>query len=252
MAGIRIGMLALALLLAGALAACGSSSGGNGGDTATTQSTASAAAPAPRDAREQALADARAVNLRPADVPELPAKPGEQHPNQAAAEESIARCEGVSLKGRENVRVFSPNFGDPAKERVASLVTIDVAHPGKTLDRRSLAIAASRRGAYCNARYIGQTASDEGAEKIDVTPLAHPLHGAGFVALRFRVSFQAQGASGTGGPHHFTVFEDVLLDYVGAMQVELSSSRVGAPFPSALQERLWRTLEARARTLSSQ
>jgi hypothetical protein len=248
--------LALALVSLAGLAAAGGCGGGGGGGPSHASSISTGGGSTLDRAREQALIEAHAINLRPTDLPRLRISSHEQVVDEKHAEDQVARCLGISQHGREVVRVMSPSFGEPKRERIVSTVGVALSRrlgvaAQAERDRRDLARAGSQRALDCNARYIGRSAAERGAAGVDVRALPSPLKGAGGVTMRFRTSFELPNPHGVGKPVKVRIYQDVLFDELGDKQIELSSSRVGAPVPTAVQRFLWAHLLARARSTAS-
>jgi len=262
-------MAAISVLLAsgGLLTGCGS--GGHAASSTTARAGASAggaagtrtkAAPAPGArgapagagrtlAKAQAMAFARAVNLRPADVPGFRAS--SEHERKTAAEKrlepELRRCLGSSAETKGLVESSSKGFeraAGIASQSVSSEVT--VAQAPAVVDKELATIRGGHLPA-CLSHYF------------DLLLESQNIHGASIGPVSTKQgSPPAPGMTGSFGLRFTTTvtvsrvripFSIDILGFVdGPAEVSLFTFGVPRPFPAAVEERLFSLLLERAKT----
>lgn len=262
----RTAAVLLLLSAGGLLTACGGSgrAAATGGQvSATTSADITAAADSsstspngPADAsssptKAQALAFARAVNLRRADVPGF--KVVSEHEHETAAEKrlehAMLRCVGVGALGSGHglAEVSSPSFEretNAMDESVQSEVSVAWTSQQAT---KELAVIRSNHARTCVSHYS------------DLLLKSQKYHGATFSPVSIAQGTPpAAGATGSFGwrittsitYHKVTIplSMDILGFVYGPAEVSLFTSSVPQPFPAATEEQLFSLLLSRAKT----
>ncbi len=241
-------MAAILVLLAtgGPLVACG-----RGGHAAGAHSVAPATGPSaggPRlSTKAQALAYARAVNLRAADVPGFHGSSrSHEHETaaQAQAEHALNRCLGGRGGAAALAELSSKDFEAQAGILSASVSSqVSVARTA-ALAASELAEFRSPRARGCLMRYL------------DLLFKGGQYHGAFRVVSIVAGTPPAPGASGSFGWRISSAlalrgisvpfYVDVLGFVDGPAEVSLTSSGLPQPFPAAIEQRLFLLLLKRA------
>jgi hypothetical protein len=238
----RRSLFAAAALGAGALL----SGCGGGGHSRSTGARASSSTP-PATTKTRALALARAINLRPRDVPGYKATPASEH--ESAREKALTRelekCAGGAGEAHRLAEAKSDQFKREAKgfpQEVSSSVSVEQSRANAEQDLRAI---RSTRGQRCIVKLVGDALKTKnlggatvGAGSITAgTPPAAGTDGA--FGLRLALPITVQGIT-------VHAYLDFLGFLHGAEEVTLQSSGVGVPFPAATQERLFRARVQRA------
>jgi hypothetical protein len=238
----------LVLVLAcGLLMACG-----KGSHTSPSAHAATGASGIRRtsgsSSRQRAIAFARAVNLRPADVPGFTPAARHQHDSarERRLEHQMLHCAGIAGASRGLVEQGSENF--ELKHAildfsVSSEVTVEQSAAQAS---RGLSAIRSSHVRECFSRYIEQSFAGQHLQGATLGP----------------VSIQsgdppAPGSSGSFGWRVTATFViraikvPIYLDFLGFVQgpseVTLLSSGLLRPFPAAVQQQLFRLLLSRSR-----
>ena len=253
------------VLLVGLLAACGSNhpAATTAARAARTGARPARGAGAPAGAEHlrtkgQALAVARAVNLRARDLPPVFRVAPPEHEHNTAAEKRLERemlrCAGARSAQEERAgelaEAGSPEFKlehDGLADSVSS--SVSVARTAATTARELAAIrSAHARG--CISRYLdrlfkGRTFSGAHASPFTIAAGTPPAPGA-TGSFGWQISTTI---STTVNAHRIAIpiYLDILGFVYGQTQVTLMSSGVVEPFPAATQERLFSLLLARAK-----
>jgi hypothetical protein len=200
--------------------------------------------------KAQAVAYARAVNLRASDMPGMTQTAPEGPSNESRSSEELRRCAGL---GPEHgiVDIHSATFQGPESvgyEKVRSGVTVQ---PTPALASEGIAAAASPRGRACIAhfaqsQYSGKEANGVRLGQVGVTSL--PVSsGHGFKTVGVQVTIHTTVTRGSGSvPVIF--YLDLLGFALGPAEVDLLAQGAPEPFPRATEERLMSTLMGRALT----
>lgn len=224
---------------------------GAAGTTSTRASGAHAkhAGAAPSRTNAQALAFARAVNLRAADVPGFATSHQSEHHRESSSEKRLSqelhKCVGSPGEADTLVEASSGEFerkGGLLSQSVSSQVTVD---QSPALAKAELARFADPRLRACLARYFSAL----------LTGLT--LHGTRVSGVSTR--YGSPPAPGTSGSFGLRVtakldFHSVqipfYLDYLGFVHgsaaVSLRSIGTPVPFPASEEERLFSLLVERA------
>jgi hypothetical protein len=255
---------ALLLVAGGLLAACGADSSANGTSTqvpsttspsvATTSSRPSASPTALHQptTKRQALAFAHAVNLTLADVPGFTVASPEKERETAAEkrfERDMLRCAGA-LGARSIAEASSKEF------EVEHNLQTDSVSSGVSIARTSaiateeLAKLGSARTRACLSHYLNLLFKGKSREGLKVAP--------------FTISAgapPAPGATGSFGWHVTTAIAGhglkihIYMDFLGFLdgraEVTLFTSSVSAPFPAAIEQRLFALLLERTKALTA-
>jgi hypothetical protein len=236
------------LAVAGLLASCGGARHGSArsvlGKTATSGVTDG------RMTKTQAIAFARAVNLRAGDVPGFRTS-SPKHERETAAdkrlERELKRCMGVSSSNHG----VAEEIDSPSFERNASVAELSVsssvsvassaaAAADELVEFRSVRaraclirwLRALVEGSYLHGATVGQISVAQG------TPPAPGTQG-GF-GWRFTATIAVRSI-------RIPFYLDILGFIYGPTEVALFSSGVPVPFPAAAQQRLFLLLLARAK-----
>ena len=218
----------LALIAIGLLAAgCGSSK--HGGTGAQNSS--------------QALAYARAVNLRKGDFPGSAPFGQEQETGRASYSENLSRCGGIFIPGAELGGIHSPRFfkeDKPGFEEVLSGV-----HVMTSASVAAQRVAANQTAAAraCFAGAVGLK-DRKSVVQIGAGPLPAALRSVpGIFALRevFTLAHRRETRSGTT-----LVFQDLFGFPSGRAVIGLTAARSLKPFPVAIEQHLLALLLSRA------
>jgi hypothetical protein len=248
------GILALCALLG----ACGggarsraSTTAARTGPSAATGATGASpptAGPSAR-ARREAIALARAINLRPLDLPGFRANTRHEHETatEKRLEHELLHCVGGRGAEAQIAEVSSDEFERRTgmrAEGVQSGVTV----------QRTPALAASEleaiRGPHvraCLTHYLdlllaGRRTGRRGSTPVSIFQGTPPAAGAtGSFAFRIHTSILARGTA-------IPIYFDILGFVVGPVQVTLFSDGVPRPFPAASEEKLFSLLLSRAKT----
>jgi hypothetical protein len=229
--------------------------------TVTTQGTAPPSAHSEgsggksKGAKAKALAFARAVNLRAADVPGFSSRAREKErttPAERRAGHELQRCLGRAPEAGPLAEHSSPSFQrggtSIAEQSVSSEVTI----------ARSAAVAAkevseisSAHARSCFTHYLDQLFSglDSGGLTVGPISIAHgtppaPPGGASF-GLRATAALIVRSV-------HIPFYLDILGFIQGAREVTLQTTGVPAPFPAASEQQLYSLLLERAKAHASE
>ena len=183
-----LGVLALCAL-SGVLAGCGVGQPSTAGPTTAPHATASSARGASRrPTKAEALAFARAVNLRAADIPEAVVSHRKDRPDTARTRREFDRCERLVSHPRKLADLSSPTFTrgeELEKEDIGSGVEV---------------VASRRLAAHAIAQLASRTVRDCAAHVLNSQFAGRIVRGAHFG--RFTVSrlpVQAPGAAATVG-----------------------------------------------------
>jgi hypothetical protein len=205
--------------------------------------------------KQQALAFARAVNLRAGDVPGFASSGSESegHGPPGPPELESARCRGESLATRPtSVRSPELSAGDAHHFRLL-ISSVDV-WPTPAASAFRYAGAHSARGRACIARYVKAVAEKRHREEhsraplgpIRITDVPNPLPGAGNSFLtaidetrlrRDRTIF-------------FHVYRDIFEFISGPAEITLEATAFFHPVPASIEEKTLSLLVGRARANS--
>jgi hypothetical protein len=254
-----LALLLTLLAVAGLISACGKGQGSASTRTVTVQASspssgANSKPPAGRSApekgeKQQALAFARAVNLRPGDLPGYQAAPRESEGSSAAekrASHELQQCLGASAEQHPVVELSSLRF-----ERKASIAQVSVS--SSVTVERSTAIAGKEleaihsphtrscfttyfKGLFSSPTYKGATI---GPVKLESgTPPAAGTSGS--FGWRLRTSLTVRSVP-------IPIELDILGFVEGRSEVALTSFGLAVPFPAATEQQLFLLLLSRAR-----
>jgi hypothetical protein len=234
--------------LSGVLAGCGGGRASNAAPRAPTHATASTPrGVSRRPTKAEALAFARAVNLRAADLPGAAVSHRKDRSDTARTRREFDRCERLARHGRKLVDLGSPEFArgeELEKEEIASGVTIVASGRAAA---REVALFASRAVRECIVRAL----SRRFASLI--------VHGASFE--HFRASLlpvRASGAAATIGVRFSTalripisevsvpLYVDLLAFARGPAEVALIAASATQPVPATTEHQLLSLLLSRA------
>jgi hypothetical protein len=194
----------------------------------------------------QALAYARAVNLRAADLlAHLWFGTGHETEARVWHGNPLSLCEGSRVRTGEVIRIISPIFRlKPEVQRIASLAhfpnaivhsTVYVTH-NVALARQDITVARE-----CVARLLARrTASPEQGT---FAPLNSSLPGARVVGLRMTMPTPVE-LNGTGV--RVPRYRDTLVFAAARAEIALDATGISQPFPSATERRLLALLYSRA------
>jgi hypothetical protein len=238
------------IALGGLLLLCGLPGGCGGG----ASSTGSHATGAPRHAgvktpltRSRAVAFARAVNLRSADVPGF--TPSSKREGEGAREKQLQsrlrQCVGSLSFGGPLAAAQSPSFR--LRRTILDLgVNSEVAvAPTPELAARELAAIRGARIRQCFSHYLdllleGQRKPGARLRPVSIASGTPPAPGAnGSFGWRITATFAV-------GRIPVSLYVDILGFILGPARVTLVSSGALRPFPAAIQQRLYALLLSRA------
>jgi hypothetical protein len=201
--------------------------------------------------KAQAVAYARAVNLRSGDVPGMamtgPGKSEGTRERRSAG--SLARCAGVVSQGQQLVDISSPSFTRGKaleQEQISSGVSVLSSAADAA---REFAAIRSARGRACITRFAERELSRESSgllhyRGIVVTRLTAPLAGIGAsFGLRLTATLSSPRTT-----HRFHLYLDFLGLRDGPAEISLNVSGFSRPVSVATERRLLSTLNARARS----
>ncbi len=239
----------LALFLAGwSLAGCGG--GGHPSPGASTRTSASGVgAPAKPITRLHAVAIARAVNLRPVDVPGFTVSDKKTHEHETAAEKRLEhemlRCVGVLGTGKALAEVSSRDFKLERGIVMFSVHSEVSVAPTPALAAKNLSTLRGKRIRTCLSHYLTRFFRDSAPAGSTVSPVS--------IASGTPPAPGASGSFGWRISATFTVhripipfYFDILSFVYGHAVVSLFSSGLPEPFPAKAQEKLFTLLVARA------
>jgi hypothetical protein len=225
--------LALALLIAG-----GATIAAAGSDAGTASIT-----------KAQAVAYARAINLRAGDVPGMTVTgPAEREGTRGQhSSGELERCVGSANPGQQLIDIGSPTFGQGGaleQSQVSSGVTV---LSSAAAAAREFAAIRSARGRACIARFARREFSRESSgsllyRAIASTALTAPVAGIGeSFGLRLTVTLLAPRTGRT-----FHLYLDFLGFLEGPAEIGLNTSGFTRPVSAATERRLFSTLYRRA------
>jgi hypothetical protein len=243
-------------LTSGVLVACGSARG-SAESTAAAQITttwnrarARALTHVQRDrplTKRQAVAFARAVNLRATDVPGF--KASKKHEHETAAEKRLddefRRCAGVGDRNRQVAEVSSNEYEREDNAGARSVESEVIVWRTRRLAARDLAALRSRRGRQCASHYFDSQFKGliPGARvsPVRISSASPPAPGTtGSFGWRITVTITA--------PHlRLPVYTDALGFAYGPAAIMLVSFGAPMPVPAATQQRLFALLLKRAK-----
>jgi hypothetical protein len=236
-----------ALVIAGGLLGGCGVGGGATAATATVQSSAPIT-------RAQATAYARAINLRPADVPELAGfSPEGEAPLPTRSDFEFTRCFGGVSPARRIAKLHSAEFGikgGPAAKAQFEESRVEV-WPTAGLAAGNDAASISSRGSACIAHSL--EARDKRINRRRTGPAKHgrptvttvpnPLPGVSQSFLRTIAEPLIRG-----GRIRVQIYHDIFSFVSGPAEIELVATGFSHPVPAATEERLLSVLLARARS----
>jgi uncharacterized lipoprotein YmbA len=242
-------LLATAALLAGC---------GKGQQTAATRTVTVVASEQSKASGEQgsskAQAFARAVNLRPSDVPGFRSKTKESSqktPAEKRLGEELQHCVGTRSEKRPLLEESSLSFqrgASIAQQSVSSSVTVarSKAIAGEELKAMGSAHASSCLVKYLTGLFAGSSRS---GAKIGPVKVAHgtpPAAGtAGSFGLRVSTSIIVRSV-------HVPFYLDLLGFVEGSSEVMLQTSGIPEPFPATAEQQLYTLLLERAKAHASE
>jgi hypothetical protein len=253
--------------VSGFIAACGGGShvgGATGARAATKTGARGGPATGARVGGEhlrtkrQAIAFARAVNLRAADVPGFTVSSEHEHKHETAAEKrlerELLRCAGApSAKdelAEELAEVSSPDLKlehDGLADSVSS--SVGVMRTAAAVSKELAAIRSAHARA-CVSRYFDLLFKGNAFHGAHVGPFSiasgtPPAPGA-TGSFGWRISATISTTVDTH-PIAIPIYFDILGFVYGQAQVSLFSTGVAEPFPAAIQQRLFSLLLKRAK-----
>jgi len=253
-------LAAISVLLAsgGLLVACGGS-GNTASTPARTSSSATKTAPprartpprssaASAHARAQALAFARAVNLRAGDLPGFHASSEHEHhgAGEKRLEAELLRCADSAGASRGIAESGSGDF-----QRRASIISLSVSSEVSVwqtpaLAAKELAAFHSGRLPKCLSHYFSGLLSNQQFRGATVSPISTkqgspPAPGtSGSFGLRFKATVTLRHSI------PIPLYIDVLGFVKGSAEVSLLATGLPEPVPAEAEEHLFRLLLARA------
>ena len=246
----RMAVILLLLASSSLLAACGSSKhavAATGAHTrAATGTPASASKPL---SKTQAIAFARAVNLRASDVPGFKIFSEHEHetPAEKHLEGELLRCTGGSLHSHTGVAdVSSKDF--ELKHGILDLSVSSGVSVAQTpaLAAKELAAIRSNRVRGCVSHYLNELFKGQKYQGARISPISimqgtPPAPGTtGSFGWRITVAITIRSI-------RIPFYLDILGFVDGPAEVTLLSSGVLHPFPATIQQRLFTLLVARAK-----
>jgi hypothetical protein len=199
--------------------------------------------------KAQAVAYARAINLRLGDVRGMtitgPAEREGSRGQHSSGE--LERCVGSASPGQQLIDIGSPTFGRGGaleQSQVSSGVTV---LSSAAVAAREFAAIRSARGRACIARFARREFSHESSGLLHYRAIARakltaPVAGIGeSFGLRFTVTFLA-----TRTGHRFHLYLDFLGFLEGPAEISLNTSGFTRPVSAATERRLFSTLYRRA------
>ena len=209
----------------------------------------------------EAVAYARNVNLRAADAPGMTTRSVEREVDAVAQEAELGRCIGIPTRGRNTVRIVSPNLRRQTFGAISSVAAhlTGPANPAGVAaeDARDLAAIGSNRGVACLERHVQReyTYMNPDMSRVEVVSQPNPLSGTyGSVGSRFRITLAGAyvGKVKAGAPRAYeptptVAYADVLLLRMGRASIELETIGVTKPFPRETERHLVSLLYSRAR-----
>jgi hypothetical protein len=228
------------------LAAAGSLLAGCGSSTSSPYTTKSG-----HSSQLAFSAYARAVNLRPGDLPGgEPGSTEHEERETGKANSPLARCIGAPERPHDVLRVSSPTLGDPKALNAASSVSTDQLapkDPNAFAARREvdLKLYRSSRAAGCNANALLEKLRGQGLQHATVTSLANPLSGHDG-AIAYRVLIKGDLPPTNGVSRAIQLYVDVVLLFDGRAAIELEVGNIPGPPPPATEQGLVKLLSSRA------
>jgi hypothetical protein len=235
---LRAAAASLALFAAGStLAGCGGS-----GAAASGIGTPHASSPI---TKEQAVAFAKAVNLRAADLPDMRATTPEHERGTMPEDRQLARCDGGVDPYRRIAQIHSDAFTGVSEgelERIGSEVEL---MPTAALTAQNNGAVRSPRGLKCVAHLLAQEVAHERTGKarygsVTISKLATPLPGVD-ETFQYRITTTI-----TAGLRRIPLYIDLLGFVSGPAEVDVTA--IGAPQPASTEaeQRLLSLLYSRA------
>ncbi len=243
---------------------------GSGSDAASASRASASSGKADTSVREgQAVTDARAVNLRAGDLPDLVAVGGSRSSENAPLGGLGSACHVVTVPTGSLGAVASPTFQRQQKStrHATSYLPLEAVSSGVSIVRSAAlasreiaqvkAAASSSAVVTCLKRHLaGQRANvvSEGAKSgapagkplfshVQVSALPSPIQGVPAFGLRISADFAIK-VPGTKGASRY--YEDFFGFATGHAVVVLSDTSSPRPVPAATERRLLSLLHTRA------
>jgi hypothetical protein len=256
MRAMRRPLVPVLLATAALLASCGK--GQQTAGTRTVTVVASEQSKAPSESGEQgsskAQAFARAVNLRPSDVPGFHSKAKESKqktPAEKRLGEELQRCVGTKSEKRPLLEESSLSFqrgASIAQQSVSSSVTVART---KAIAGEELKAINSTHARSCLVKYLTGLFAESSSSGVKIGPVkvAHgtpPAAGtAGSFGLRVSTSIVVRSVQ-------VPFYLDLLGFVEGSSEVMLQTSGIPEPFPAAAEQQLYTLLLERAKAHASE
>lgn len=259
-----------ACLVSAALLGCGSDGSTVATEAATEAAGSSGRSPVPdRLTMDQAVALAKAVNLRADDVPyfeerQVGPESEEDEERQRRLKRDFGRCLGGIDLSTHMVYEESPAFLNPADGEFLSVVSAVEVVPDAGLARRRANAYRSRRGMECFRRMLIPLLEEEGSNEVEVgkatisrLSLQAPEIEGGILGYRISTTATITGADSQltayGRPTEVAtprqtvpIFIDFLGFVVGPAEVNLVTNGVPAPVSENFERNLLSVLHERA------
>lgn len=259
-------MLARTSTLAAALALCTLLLGGcgSGHTTANTSggppkkgpgasaATGTTGKPSAR-ARREAIALARAIDLRPADVPGFGVSSSHEHEatSEKRLEHELLRCVGGLSADTQVAELSSHAFERQVGMRAEGVQSGVTVQRTPALAARELEVIHGPRVHTCLTHYLdlllaGRRLGPGRMTPVSISQGTPPASGAaGSFAFRIRSTIVTRGVA-------IPIYFDLLGFVVGPVQVTLFTDGLPQPFPAATEEKLFLLLLARAKAHAGQ
>jgi hypothetical protein len=224
----------------------GTALGGCGGAASPPQPAAGARVRSAPVTKAEALAYARAVNLRSSDLPGLTVKSGEgehEEDGSAPAERAFASCSGGVRPRLRVIERASPTFSGAAPAESEQLGSVVEVMPTRALMERHNAAVHSPRGLACLKHLIpaAMALANTGRVRfgpVAITQLPNTLATPGSFATEFTLPIRGSSAD---------LYVDALGFTAGASEVTVSAIGYPQAVPEEVEQRLLSLLYGRAR-----
>jgi hypothetical protein len=190
--------------------------------------------------KEQALALARAINLRAADLPGWRAAPNTNTPADQREEDRLNRCAGTVPNSRAIAHLSSPDLSRTTRSYYRDAVSEVTVMPTVALANQDLAAAQTKRARRCIAKFLSKMPPDPNVKVVGTSVQSLPAptrHGLG---LRIRIRLRLSGQP-------TVMYGDVFAFVRGRVEVALTTFSFPRLFPAAKERQLVRLLVKRQR-----
>ena len=191
--------------------------------------------------KDQALALARAINLRAADLPGWRAAPNTNTPADQREEDRLNRCAGTVPSSRAIAHLSSPDFSRTTQSFYRDAVSEVTVMPTAALANRDLAAARTKRARRCIAKFLSKMPPDPNVKVVGTSVRSLPPPTRAGLGLRIKIRLTLSGRP-------TVMYGDVFAFVRGRVEVALTTFSFPRTFPAAKERQLTRLLVKRQRT----